>query len=211
MFKHSDTHRLVWVRLLLHLGSPGGWQRQWILFRAREEKRKPVFLHRTCLPRVTFNFLPFIFSCRAHCQTCIGMRFYSLFLNYKVLKSIADVIAPRPISPFTPSAQTPPAVATWPPFPRPPCALITPHRAHTNTFPSTQKVCSFIFSNSGIYPQCSAPRPRTLLCLYNTLHVNFHMVFCAVRGRVPHSSWECEFLGQTAWMWLLDLPPENLG
>lgn len=42
-----------------------------------KRRGKPIFLHHTYIPRITFNFLPFIFSCRAYCQDCIGMRFYS--------------------------------------------------------------------------------------------------------------------------------------
>lgn len=149
----------MWVHLLLYLGFPGCWQRQWILFRAHEEKREAHFPSSYHIPRITFNFLPFIFSCRAYCQNCIGMRFYSLFLNYKVLKSISRRDHPSPHLSFHPLPWDPSTVATWSPFPRPPCSLITPHGAYTSTFPSTQKVCSFIFSSSGVSPQCSAPRP----------------------------------------------------
>ena len=152
-----------------------------------KRRGKPISLHHTYIPRITFNFLPFIFSCRAYCQDCIGMRFYSLFLNYKVLKNISRRDRPSPHLSFHSLPWDPSAVATWSPFPRPPCALIIPHCAYTSTFPSTQKMCSFIFSNSGVSPQCSAPHPPHPPYVYTILDI-LTSIWCSVQWEVVYNT-----------------------
>ena len=67
----TDTREYIYSYLWFILNAGRG---KWILSEPMIRKGKPILLPPTYLPGIIFSILSSISSCRAHCQTCTGLR-----------------------------------------------------------------------------------------------------------------------------------------
>lgn len=176
----------------------------WILveamstFWSHDQKRESIFLPYTSFPRIIFNILLSKSSCRAHCQTYIGLR-YSVFttyfhLNFSFWKASADAISPVSQLPSLCHTLSTLASALWS---RQGCFwssgwVRAPASFHMPDFLQGSALCPFH------PPVCT-----------RTAYVNCGTDVSAVRGRMQPSSYERVLSGRTTCMWILDLPPKS--